>query len=39
MGDNRTRSDDGRDWGVVPRADMIGAAAAVYWHPRSWTSQ
>jgi signal peptidase I len=26
MGDNRNRSSDSRDWGVVPRSDMIGRA-------------
>lgn len=31
MGDNRIGSDDSRDWGLVPRANIIGRAALVYW--------
>jgi signal peptidase I len=31
MGDNRMESDDSRDWGVVPRRDVIGRAFMRYW--------
>lgn len=44
LGDNRGNSSDSRDWGVVPRKDIIGKAALVYWplgelHPlQNWSS-
>ena len=31
MGDNRTDSDDSRDWGPVPARDLIGRAFLIYW--------
>jgi signal peptidase I len=31
LGDNRGGSSDSRDWGFVPRANIIGRAALVYW--------
>jgi len=31
LGDNRIISSDSRDWGFVPRANIIGRAAIVYW--------
>jgi len=31
MGDNRTKSLDGRYWGFVPRANLIGRPLFVYW--------
>jgi signal peptidase I len=31
LGDDRIRSSDSRDWGLVPRANIIGRAALVYW--------
>ncbi|MDP9051067.1 MAG: signal peptidase I [Acidobacteriota bacterium] len=31
MGDNRTNSLDGRYWGFVPRANLIGRPLVVYW--------
>jgi len=31
MGDDRVNSSDSRDWGFVPRENIIGRAALVYW--------
>ena len=31
MGDNRTRSLDGRYWGFVPRENIVGRPLFVYW--------
>ena len=31
MGDNRTDSDDSRDWGTVPRTAIVGEGLATYW--------
>ncbi len=31
LGDNRIGSSDSRDWGFVPRDNIIGRAALVYW--------
>jgi len=31
LGDNRKGSSDSRDWGFVPRKNIIGRAALVYW--------
>ena len=31
MGDNRTKSLDGRYWGFVPRANLIGRPLFIYW--------
>lgn len=31
LGDNRGGSSDSRDWGCVPRPNIIGQAALVYW--------
>jgi signal peptidase I len=33
MGDNRTQSCDSREWGTVPRGNLIGEVFAVYWPP------
>ena len=33
MGDNRQQSCDSRDWGSVPRKNIIGQVFAVYWPP------
>ena len=31
MGDNRGNSSDSRDWGTVPRQDIVGRAMLVFW--------
>jgi signal peptidase I len=33
MGDNRSQSCDSREWGAVPRKNLIGEVFAVYWPP------
>ncbi len=33
MGDNRSQSCDSRDWGAVPRGNLIGEVFFVYWPP------
>jgi signal peptidase I len=33
MGDNRNSSCDSREWGTVPRHNLIGKVFAVYWPP------
>jgi signal peptidase I len=33
MGDNRAQSCDSREWGPVPRRNLIGEVFAVYWPP------
>jgi signal peptidase I len=33
MGDNRQQSCDSREWGSVPRKNLIGEVFAVYWPP------
>ncbi len=33
MGDDRSLSCDSRDWGTVPRGDLIGPVVATYWPP------
>jgi signal peptidase I len=33
MGDNRSNSDDSRDWGTIRRKQIIGRAFMVYWPP------
>lgn len=33
LGDNRAQSSDSRDWGFVPRNNIVGRAVIVYWPP------
>jgi signal peptidase I len=33
MGDNRIQSCDSREWGSVPRGNLIGEVFAIYWPP------
>ena len=33
LGDNRQDSADSRDWGYVPKANILGAAYKIYWPP------
>lgn len=33
MGDNRERSSDSREWGLVPRANIVGKVWLRYWPP------
>lgn len=35
LGDNRSSSSDSRDWGLVPRANIIGKTWLRYWPPQS----
>jgi signal peptidase I len=34
MGDNRPQSCDSREWGPVPRSNIIGEVFSVYWPPQ-----
>ena len=33
MGDNRSQSDDSREWGTIARSQILGRAFAIYWPP------
>ena len=34
LGDNSAQSSDSRNWGFVPRKDVIGRAVVIWWPPR-----
>jgi signal peptidase I len=34
MGDNRLQSCDSREWGAVPRDNLIGPVFSLYWPPQ-----
>jgi signal peptidase I len=34
LGDNRANSDDSRNWGILPAADVIGKAIVTLWPPQ-----
>lgn len=36
MGDNRERSFDGRAWGLVPKADIVGRSEYIWWPGSRW---
>lgn len=36
LGDNSANSSDSRYWGFLPRGDLLGTAAFIYWPPRRW---
>jgi len=36
MGDNRNNSSDSRDWSFLPRSDIVGKAAVIYWGIEDW---
>lgn len=36
LGDFTTNSSDSREWGAVPRANLVGVATVIYWPPAAW---
>jgi type IV secretory pathway protease TraF len=36
LGDFTAASSDSRDWGPVPRANLVGVATVIYWPPSAW---
>ena len=34
LGDNSAQSSDSRNWGFVPRKDLIGRAVLIWWPPK-----
>jgi signal peptidase I len=39
MGDNRMHSCDSRDWGTVPRDNLVGPVTLTYWPPNRVTAR
>jgi len=38
LGDNRNNSSDSRNWGILPRDNLIGRAWVIYWPLQDWGS-
>lgn len=36
LGDNRNNSSDSRNWGALPKSEIVGKAWLSYWPPRLW---
>ncbi len=36
LGDNRNRSSDSHEWGMVPIDNVIGKGIVIYWPPSAW---
>lgn len=37
LGDNRSSSSDSREWGAVPKENIVGRAFFVYWPPQNFS--